>query len=78
MDLESRGIPGGYVLSEEFREADLAQAKALGFAAMKVFVEHPIQDRTDEEMAAIADQAFEQVLGMVVEVTGDRPQLPRI
>ena len=67
MDLESRGIPGGYILSEEFREADLAQAKALGFAAMKVFVEHPIQDRTDEEMAAIADQAFAQVMAMVVE-----------
>jgi hypothetical protein len=67
MDLESRGIPGGYVLSEEFREADLAQAKALGFAAMKVFVEHPIQDRTDEEMATIADQAFAQVMAMVVD-----------
>ncbi len=67
MDLESRGIPGGYVLSEAFREADLAQAKALGFTAMKVFVEHPIQDRTDEEMAGIADQAFEQVMGMVVD-----------
>lgn len=67
MDLESRGIPGGYVLSEQFREADLAQAKALGFAAMKVFVEHPIQDRTDEEMAAIADQAFAQVMAMVVD-----------
>jgi hypothetical protein len=67
MDLESRGIPGGYVLSEEFREADLAQAKALGFAAMKVFVEHPIQDRTDEEMAAIADQAFARVMAMVVD-----------
>jgi hypothetical protein len=66
MDLESRGIPGGYVLSEEFREADLAQAKALGFAAMKVFVEHPIQDRTDAEMAAIADKAFAQVMAMVV------------
>jgi len=67
MDLESRGIPGGYVLSEQFREADLAQAKALGFAAMKVFVEHPIQDRTDEEMSAIADGVFEQVMGMVVD-----------
>ena len=67
MDLESRGIPGGYVLSEEFREADLAQAKALGFAAMKVFVEHPIQDRTDEEMSAIADKAFAQVMAMVVD-----------
>ena len=69
MDLESRGIPGGYVLSEEFREADLAQAKALGFAAMKVFVEHPIQDRTNEEMAAIADRAFAQVMAMVVDRT---------
>lgn len=68
MDMESRGIPGGYILSEEFREADLAQAKALGFAAMKVFVQHPIQDRTDEEMAVIADLAFEQVMAMVVEV----------
>ena len=67
MDLESRGIPGGYILSEEFREADLAQAKALGFSAMKVFVQHPIQDRTDEEMAEIADQAFEQVMAMVTE-----------
>jgi len=67
MDFESRGIPGGYVLSEQFREADLAQAKALGFAAMKVFVEHPIQDRTDEEMAVIADQAFAQVMAMLVE-----------
>jgi len=67
MDLESRGIPGGYILTEEFREADLAQAKSLGYAAMKVFVEHPIQDRTDEEMASIADRAFDQVLAMVVE-----------
>ena len=41
---------------------------ALGVAAMKVFVQHPIQDRTDEEMAAIADLAFEHVMAMVVEV----------
>ena len=67
MDLEGRGIPGGYILSEEFREADLAQAKALGFSAMKVFVEHPIQDRSDEEMAAIADKAFANVVAMLVK-----------
>ena len=67
MDLESRGIPGGYILTEQFREADLAQAKALGFAAKKVFVEHPIQDRTDEEMAVIAEKAFVSVLSMIVE-----------
>ena len=66
MDLESRGIPGGYVLSEPFREADEAQSRALGFVANKVVVEHPIQDRTDEEMAGIADRAFEACLGMLV------------
>lgn len=69
MDLESRGIPGGYILTEQFREADLAQSKALGFAAMKVFVEHPIQDRTDEEMGIIAQRAFPSVLAMLVAQT---------
>ena len=67
MDLESRGIPGGYILTEQFREADLAQAKALGFTAKKVFVEHPIQDRTDEEMGKIAEKAFAEVMSMIVE-----------
>jgi len=66
MDLENRGVPGGYILTEPFREADLPQAKALGFSARKVFVEHPIQDRTDKEMAAIAEKAFADVLAMVV------------
>ena len=66
MDLESRGIPGGYILTEQFREADLAQSKALGFAAMKVFVEHPIQDRTDEEVGIIAQDAFPSVVAMLV------------
>ena len=67
MDLEGRGIPGGYVLSEQFREADLAQAEALGFSAMKVFVQHPIQDRTDAEMVQIAKKAVAAVKAMVVD-----------
>lgn len=71
MDLESRGIPGGYILTEEFRQADLAQAKSLGFAANKVFVEHPIQDRTDDEMGVIAERAFEAVKAMIVEPASD-------
>ena len=67
MDLESRGIPGGYILSEAFREADIAQARALGFEARKVFVEHPIQDRTDPEMAIIAEQAYGAVVDMLTK-----------
>jgi hypothetical protein len=65
MDLESRGIPGGYILTEEFREADLAQSKSLGYSAMKAFVEHPIQDSTDAEMAVIAENAFDKVLALI-------------
>ena len=67
MDLEGRGIPGGFVASEVFVEAANAQAKALGFDPMKVFVPHPIQDRTDEEMREIADQYFKDVMSMLVD-----------
>ena len=66
MDLERRGVPGGFVASEEFREAAAAQAKSLGFDPHKVFVPHPIQDRTDEEMAQLARDAIDKVLQLVV------------
>lgn len=65
MDLDRRGIPGGFVASEEFREAANAQAKSLGFDPTRVFVPHPIQDRTDEEMQALAEQAYDSVLALV-------------
>lgn len=66
MDLEGRGIPGGFVASTEFVEAARAQAESLGFDPHKVFVTHPIQDRTDEEMSALAEDAFEEILAMVL------------
>ena len=67
MDLESRGIPGGFVASSEFVQAAAAQAASLGFDPYKVFVAHPIQDRTDEEMRALAEQSYEDVLLLVME-----------
>ena len=66
MDLEKRGIPGGFVASEEFVEAADAQAESLGFDPHRVFVTHPIQDWTDQEMEELAEQAFSQVLAMVL------------
>ena len=66
-DLEGRGIPGGFVASTEFIEAANAQAASLGFDARRVFVTHPIQDRTDEEMQALAEEAFEEILAMILE-----------
>jgi hypothetical protein len=61
-DLERRGLPGVFVASAEFVEAAAAQTAALGFDAARVFVPHPIQDRTDDEMVALADGAFDQVV----------------
>ena len=61
-DLESRGVPGVFVASFQFVEAAETQATALGFPAARVFTPHPIQDRTDDEMRAYADAAFEEIL----------------
>ena len=61
-DLEGRGLPGVFVASTEFVDAADAQAAALGFDPARVFVAHPIQDRTDEEMAALAEGAVDEIL----------------
>jgi hypothetical protein len=61
-DLERRGVPGVFVASTEFVDAAIAQAKALGFDAARVFVAHPIQDRTDDEMRALADAALDEIV----------------
>ncbi len=68
-DLEIRGIPSVYVATSEFVDGADAQAKSLGFAHSPVYVEHPIQDRTDEEMVAIGEKAFETVVAQLVKRT---------
>ena len=60
-ELEGRGLPAVFVASSEFVEAASAQAKALGFEPASVFVAHPIQDRTDAEMRALAEAAMDEV-----------------
>jgi superfamily II DNA/RNA helicase len=69
-DLERRGIPGVFVASTEFIEAAEAQARALGFPAAAVYVPHPIQDRTDEEMRDLADGAVDAIIATLVSARG--------
>jgi hypothetical protein len=65
-DLELRGVPGVFVASAEFVDAAIAQSTSLGFPAMaRVFTPHPIQDRTDDEMVAYADAAFDEIVAAV-------------
>jgi hypothetical protein len=61
-DLEQRGIPGVFVATVEFEDGAVAQGKALGADLAAVYTEQPIQDRTDDEMLAIADRAYEALL----------------
>ena len=67
MDLETRGIPTVYVATTEFVDGARIQAAALGADPVGVFVTHPIQDRTDEEMRAIAEEALEAILTGLLE-----------
>jgi hypothetical protein len=65
-DLELRGVPGVFVASQEFVTAANSQSASLGFSAMaRVFTPHPIQDRTDDEMRAYADDAFDAVVAAI-------------
>ena len=65
-DLESRGLPGVGVASSEFVQAAAAQAQSLGFDAAMVFVAHPIQDRSDDEMRNLADAALPGIIARLV------------
>ena len=60
-------MPGVFVASAVFVDAAQIQGDAIGFQPERHFVEHPIQDRTDEEMAEIADKAVD---ALVAKLTG--------
>ena len=63
LDLDERGVPGVMIATTAFREAAVAQSKSLGYEPAIVWVPHPIQNRTDEEIRAIADQAMGEIVG---------------
>lgn len=66
VDLELRGVPSVMVASTEFVRAAEVQATSLGMEVRRVFVAHPIQDRTDAEMQALADAAVDDVVAALV------------
>ena len=60
--LEDLGLPAVGICSTEFVQAAEAQNRSLGYDPAVVYVPHPIQDRTDEEMRDIAERALEPIL----------------
>jgi hypothetical protein len=67
MTFDSRGIPGVNVVTTGFTQAVEAQSTALGFDPAVVFVPHPIQNRTAQELQRIADDAVEVILNRLVD-----------
>lgn len=55
-----------FVASTEFIDAAATQAAALGADPARVFIPHPIQDRTDDEMRSYADAAFDEIMSQIV------------
>ena len=69
-DYEARGIATVMVASTEFVHAAQRQAEALGLpelADRAVYVPHPIQDASDEEMRAKARAAVDAIVQALTE-----------
>ena len=65
MDLEGWGVPAVYVATTEFRQATEAQSASLGFVPAVIYVQHPVQDRTPDEVRALARRSLDVVLGKI-------------
>ncbi len=66
-NLEARGIPTVGVATTEFIDGAVAQAKALGTDPALVFIPHPVQDRTDDELRRLADEHFDAIMKLLVK-----------
>ncbi|MCC7483579.1 MAG: hypothetical protein IT529_01195 [Burkholderiales bacterium] len=69
MNFDALGIPGISVVTTGFADAVATQSRALGFEPAVLFVPHPIQNRTAEELKKLADEAVEPALTLL---TGGR------
>jgi hypothetical protein len=65
---EINGKPAVFIASTEFIDAADVQSKALGLPDVRrIFVPHPIQDATDDEMRAKADAIVDRVIEALLD-----------
>jgi len=65
---EIQGKPSVFVASNVFVSAAEAQSEALGLPEVRrVFVPHPIQDATDDEMRTKADAIIDELIAALVD-----------
>ena len=63
VEFEAAGRPAVLIASDAFVQAAEEQSASLGQPALhRAFVAHPVQDRTDEEMRALAGAVVGEAL----------------
>jgi hypothetical protein len=68
LSFEADDKPAVLVASSAFEQAAVDQAAALGQPGIRrVLVAHPIQDRTDEELQALAREAVHEILAALYD-----------
>jgi hypothetical protein len=66
VELESVGRPAVLIASEAFAQAAEEQAGLLGAPDLnRCFVAHPVQDRTDDELRAMARAVVDAALAAI-------------
>ena len=68
LSFEAAGKPSVLVASDVFAQAAEDQAAKLGAPGVRrVFVPHPIQDRTDDEMRTLARSAAAELVAAITQ-----------
>jgi hypothetical protein len=71
VELERLGIATAAVATEPFVDEALEQARVLGMPDYRmVFVPHPVQLLTLEELRGYADRAFEEIVARLTRPAG--------
>jgi hypothetical protein len=65
LDIDRKGLPAVALFSEEFESGVEAWRTVHGFDAGAIYVRHPIQPLTEDEVHARADEVFDQVIAAI-------------
>jgi len=63
--MDASGIPGVTVVSKGFVDAMEMQSEVLGFDPAVIYVPHPIQNLSAEELNKVADDVIEPALKLL-------------
>jgi len=80
VELERRGLATAAVATEPFADEALEQARLLGMPDYRmVYVPHPVQLLSLEELHGYADRVFEEIVERLTQPGSpvSRPPLPR-